>query len=46
MELEAHCSQEPATGPYPESEESSPRPHTKFLYKSFAYYLPTYAQVS
>jgi hypothetical protein len=32
------CSQQPATGPYPELDESSPHTHTLFLLDPFKYY--------
>jgi hypothetical protein len=37
------CSQKPATGPYTESDASSPHPPTLFPSYPFQYYLPIYA---
>jgi hypothetical protein len=36
------CSQEHATGPYPEPDKSSPHPHTLFIQERFQYYPPIY----
>jgi hypothetical protein len=38
--------QDPITGPYPESDESSLHIHPLFLWDSFQHYLPTYFYVS
>jgi hypothetical protein len=34
------CSQQPATGPYPEPDELSPHPPILFLYDTFYYHPP------
>ena len=38
-------SQEPATCPYPEPDQSNPNLHIPLLEDQFLYYLPIYAQV-
>jgi hypothetical protein len=35
------CSEEPATGPYPQTAKSNPYPHTLFIQDPFRYYSPT-----
>jgi hypothetical protein len=37
-------SQQPATGPYPEPDESSSHPHMLFISGSFRYYSPVIRQ--
>jgi hypothetical protein len=37
------CSQQPATCPYPEPDQSSPRPPILFFEDIFNYYLPVHA---
>jgi hypothetical protein len=41
--LEPEGSQEPATGPYPQPDESSSHPLTLFHQDPFSYYPPIYA---
>jgi hypothetical protein len=38
------CTQEPANGPYLEPAESSPHPHTLFIYNRINIIPPIYAQ--